>query len=107
LPDLLDNVYNDQDQFRTALKHERQIEFFAEQKRYYDLRRWKDADVEENIPIKGCNVDMTKSDTQKQNFYTPTVVTSYPKIFLDAMYLWPIPHYELIRNKRLTQNPGW
>lgn len=107
LPDLSDNMYNDQDQFRSALKHERQIEFFAEQKRFYDLRRWKDAAVEENMPIKGCNVEMTNSDTQKQEFYTPTVVTSYPKIFLDAMSLCPIPYYELKKNKRLTQNPGW
>jgi len=107
LPDLANNIYNDADAFRRSLKHERQIEFFAESKRYYDLRRWKDAMVEENMPLTGCNVEMGNSDQQKQDFYKETVVSSYPKIFLEKMYLWPIPQYELIRNKRLTQNPGW
>jgi len=107
LPDLTDAVYNDPNAFRRALKKERQIEFFAESKRYYDLRRWKDAMVEENIPVIGCNVEMSNSDSQRQQFYQETVVSSYPKIFMEKMYLWPIPQYELTRNKRLTQNPGW
>lgn len=107
VPDLANNIYNDADAFRRALKKERQIELFAESKRYYDLRRWKDAMVEENIPLTGCNVEMTNSDAQKQEFYKETVVSSYPKIFLEKMYLWPIPQYEMTRNKRLTQNPGW
>lgn len=107
LPDLADNIYDAPDAFRRALKKERQIEFFAESKRYFDLRRWKDAMVEENIPITGCNVEMTNSDSQRQQFYQETVISSFPKIFLEKMYLWPIPQYELTRNKRLTQNPGW
>lgn len=108
LPDLADIVYQDKDAFRTALKHERQIEFFAESKRYYDLRRWKDANVEENITITGYNIDMSQSNAQKQDFYRETFVNTYPKIFINPkMYLWPIPQYELERNKKLTQNPGW
>ena len=108
LPDFADNVYQDQAAFRTALKHERQIELFAESKRYYDLRRWKDAKVEENIPIYGYNVEMNQTNSQKQSFYRSTLVSTYPKIFIaPSMYLWPIPQYELVRNKKLTQNPGW
>jgi hypothetical protein len=108
LPDLSSSIYNDPTSFRTALKRERQIEFFAECKRYYDLRRWKDAEKEENMSVIGCNVDMDGSTTQKPDFYKPTVVATYPKIFIaPAMYLWPIPQYELTRNKKLTQNPGW
>jgi len=108
LPDLTDNIYQDRAAFRTALKHERQIEFFAESKRYYDLRRWKDADVEENMPIIGYDIEMNQSNAQKQNFYQEILVSTYPKIFIaPKMYLWPIPQYELERNKKLTQNPGW
>lgn len=107
IPDLGDAVYNNPEQFRQALKKERQIEFFAESKRFYDLRRWKDAMVQENMPLTGCDVDMTGSNTQRQGFYKETVVTTYPKIFLQKMYLWPIPNYELLRNSRLTQNTGW
>lgn len=108
VPDLSDNVYQNQAAFRIALKHERQIELFAESKRYYDLRRWKDAAIEENIPIYGYNIEMNQTNSQKQSFYVQTIVSTYPKIFIDPrMYIWPIPQYELVRNKKLTQNPGW
>ncbi|MDR2954415.1 MAG: RagB/SusD family nutrient uptake outer membrane protein [Prevotella sp.] len=107
IPDFTDAIYNSPAQFKLALKRERQIEFFGESKRFYDLRRWKDAMIEENIAITGYNVEMANTNQQKQDFYKETVVAAYPKIFLEKMYLWPIPQYELTRNKRLTQNPGW
>lgn len=107
LPDLTADTYTNPDQFRMALKHERQIELFAESARFYDLRRWKDADVEENMPIKGCNMEMKDDDLQREDFYKQVNITSIPKVFLPKMYLWPIMTEELKRNKRLTQNPEW
>lgn len=107
LPDFEDNVYSNRDAFRTALKRERQIELFAESKRYFDLRRWKDAETEENIPIMGFNIDMNSTNAQKIKFYDEVTVSSYPKIFQSRMYLWPIPQYDIEKNRKLTQNPGW
>jgi hypothetical protein len=108
LPDFTDEVYNDQNNFRTALKRERHIELFAENCfRYFDLRRWKDAEEEENQPLTGCNINITKDNLSRQAFYIPTVVTDIPKIFLKKMYLWPYPQEELKRNINLTQNPEW
>ena len=102
-----DNVnYNDRNEFRKALKRERQIEFFAESSRYFDLRRWKDAATEESQAIKGLNVDMNDGNEQKYRFYE-IVLSDMPKVFLDKMYLWPVPQWELNRNGKLTQNPGW
>lgn len=107
LPDLAENTYQDRTEFRKALKRERQIEFFAENSRYWDLRRWKDAPVEENMPIMGANMEMKNDNTQRPLFYNETVITSIPKIFLTKMYLWPLETAELRRNGKLTQNPGW
>jgi len=104
LPDLDTTIYNDYELFKKALKRERQIELFAETHRYYDLRRWKDADKEETMPVWGCNMDATKD--QQIKFHHPVRVPSLPNVFVDKMYLWPISHTELKRNKRLTQNPG-
>ncbi len=107
LPDLTDAVYNDPNQFRTALKRERQVELFAEACRYFDLRRWKDAPEEEAKPVMGCNVDMMNTDEQRGAFYYPPKAADIPKVWLAKMYLWPLPTGELKRNAKLTQNPGW
>lgn len=105
LPDFDGSVYGAKDVFRKALKRERQIELLGENHRYYDLRRWKDAPVEEATPVMGCNMDMTVA--QRDQFHTPVVIPSFPTIFIQKMYLWPIAHEELKRNNKLTQNPGW
>lgn len=105
VPDYKREEYESQALLRAKLKRERQIELMGEGHRYYDLRRWKDAPVEEALPIYGCNTLMTES--QAQLFHTPVVVPSLPTTFSRKMYFWPISHSELKRNKRLTQNPGW
>ena len=108
VPDFDDVVYANQELFRTALKRERQIELVGENCfRYYDLRRWKDALLEENQPLVGCNINISDDVTRVQEFYRPTVVASMPKVFTQRMYLWPFPDKEMKRNVNLTQNPGW
>ncbi|AOM80625.1 RagB/SusD family nutrient uptake outer membrane protein [Pedobacter steynii] len=105
LPDFGNEVYGNQELLRKAIKRERQVELFAEGQRYFDLRRWKDAPVEEASPVLGCNMNMTES--QRDLFNTPVPIPSMPTIFVDKMYLWPISHGELRKNRKLTQNPGW
>ena len=105
LPDYGEDIYASKDKFRKKLKRERQIELMGEGHRYYDLRRWKDAPVEEVLPVYGCNTVMTVN--QRDLFYTPIVVYSIPTTFSDKMWFWPISKTELKRNSRLTQNPGW
>ena len=105
LPDYDEQIYKNQDEFRIKLKHERQIELFAENSRYFDLRRWRDAEVEESKQIYGHNIQMTEKE--KDLFHTPVIISDVPTTFSRKMYFWPISHDELRKNKRLTQNPGW
>lgn len=105
LPDYDDATYADADKFRVKLKHERQIEFFAENIRYYDLRRWRDAEVEETQQMYGCNPLM--SEKEKDLFYTQVINSDLPTTFNRKMYFWPIKHDELRKNSRMTQSPGW
>ncbi|MBZ4191697.1 RagB/SusD family nutrient uptake outer membrane protein [Niabella beijingensis] len=105
VPDYDAGIYASKELFRKSLKRERQVELLGENHRYYDLRRWKDAPVEEATPVMGCNMDMT--DAQRELFHTPIIIASLPTVFVRKMYLWPIPHAEMRRNVRLTQNPGW
>lgn len=105
VPDFKANVYADQAQMRKSIKRERMIELMGEGKRYYDLRRWMDAPVEESKAIYGCNVLMTKN--QQDEFQKVVPVYDLPTVFSDKMYFWPISTNELKRNRQLVQNPGW
>lgn len=105
VPDYEDSDYQSKDVFRKKLKQERMIELMGEGQRYFDLRRWRDADVEESKEIEGCNYLMMES--QRNYFHTPTVINDLPTAFSRKLYFWPISHEELKRNSLLTQNPGW
>ena len=108
VPDFTAETYQNQIDFRVKLKRERQIELLGENAmRYFDLRRWKDAMVEESQLMQGCNINISNTETHVQDFYKPTIITSVHKYFEQRMYLWPFPNYELKRNVNLTQNPGW
>ena len=104
LPDLDDAVYNSVSSFYNALKRERQIEFFIESARYFDLRRWKDAEVQEALPLWRYSVDRTQADFMEFMVREPLWVR---KRFGSEMYLWPLPLNEIRRNTNLVQNPGW
>lgn len=56
LPDYTSAEYADKNTLRTKIKRERMIELMGEGKRYFDLRRWMDAPVEESRVIYGLNV---------------------------------------------------
>jgi PAB1-binding protein PBP1 len=105
LSDYSEATYASKDLLRKALKRERMIELMGEGKRYYDLRRWKDAPVEESLQIYGCNVVMDEAN--KDKFYIPVAEYDLPSTFSSKLYFWPIKHSELKHNKRMTQNPGW
>ncbi len=105
IPDYTSAEYGDQNALRAKIKRERMIEFLAEGKRYYDLRRWMDAPVEESKTVYGCNVLMTAK--QQDEFQKIVPVYNLPTVFSDKMYFWPISFDELKRNRLLVQNPGW
>jgi hypothetical protein len=90
------------DQMRTIIQNERRVEFAFEESRYWDIRRWKIAEVVMNKPLTGLSI-------VKQNAsltYNPISVLT-PKFFVPKMYLYPIPYDEVLKNPNMKQNPGW
>lgn len=91
---------------RSIIKQERLIELAFEGQRFWDLRRWKDAEKYMNEPIKGWNIGGTGL-----SFYNVTTVYPQPgdpfSPFDFKNYLWPIKDNEIIKNPNLVQNPGW
>jgi hypothetical protein len=86
---------------RAIIKRERTIELAFEGKRFWDLRRWKDARIELNKTISGWDYTQRTSET----FYRP--VSLFSRTFTVKDYFWPISLDELRRNTKLKQNPGW
>lgn len=83
------------------IRNERQVELCLEGHRYYDVRRWKIAEVTENKPLIGVVI---KKNTDGSKSYTYTKVQD--RKFEPQHYLLPIPRSEMNRTS-LVQNPGY
>lgn len=105
VPDYSDEIYENPKKFFEKIVHERQIEFFAETQRFYDLRRWKIVEEHESEQIYGCNTLM--NEEYKDMYYLPVRVAELQTSFSRKQYFWPISFDELKRNKNLSQAPGW
>ncbi|HEV2478244.1 MAG TPA: RagB/SusD family nutrient uptake outer membrane protein [Puia sp.] len=88
-----------QDQMRSAIQLERQLEFAFEGLRYFDVRRWLIAGTTENQLMHGMEVDRGSSGT----VYKPFAIRQHH--FNSAMYLWPLPLSEIAKSPELLQNP--
>jgi hypothetical protein len=91
-----------------ALRHERKIELFAEESRFYDIRRWKV--LEESLSkihynteiIEVKNIDGTV--TTKWQLEAATQPQNKP---IKSMYWIPISVDEIKKAPQLVQNPGF
>ena len=88
-------------ELENKIRNERQVELCLEGHRYYDVRRWKIAELTENKPLMGVVI---KKNTDGSKSYTYTKVQD--RIFLPQHYLLPIPRNEMNRTS-LVQNPGY
>lgn len=93
--------YKSKDGFRRIIHRERLIEMAFEGNRFWDLRRWKDAEQLFSEPVKGW--DVLQQDPE--NYYQP--LTLFQRSFKKKDYFWPINDNNIIKNENLIQNPGW
>ncbi|MDR2383596.1 MAG: RagB/SusD family nutrient uptake outer membrane protein [Prevotellaceae bacterium] len=84
---------------RELIRRERRIEMANEGHRYFDNRRWLDAEREGGTKH-GFDINMDAPD-----FYNVEVFET--RYWDDKMYFQPIPQSEINKNKALTQNPGY
>ncbi len=88
------------DEFWKKLQNERRVELAFEGHRFWDVRRWKEAD---KYFTSITRMEITKNEDGTFT-YTPVKVA---RLWEDKMYFFPIPQTELMKNKNLEQNPGW
>ena len=88
------------DEFWTRYKNERMVELAFEGYRFWDVRRWKEADKHfKSI----TEMKITKNDDGSFSYRRNVVSRQWD----DKMYLFPIPQTERMKNGNLEQNPGW
>jgi hypothetical protein len=87
---------------RTAIQNERRIEMAFEEQRYFDIKRWEIAAAVMNTPRQGVTI-INSAGSLTYN-YGPVLNT---KFNAPAMYLYPIPYDEVLKNPNMKQNPGW
>ena len=102
LPNLNEGL--SKDEMRSAIRRERRIELAFEEKRWFDLRRWKIAEQNLNGPLHAMKI--TKDNTGKY-VYNVIPAPGGDRLFYPKNYVLPIPEYVIARNKSLKQNTGY
>ncbi|WP_207513966.1 RagB/SusD family nutrient uptake outer membrane protein [Longitalea luteola] len=92
-----------QAQMREAVRYERRVELAFEEHRFYDVRRWKIAELTENKPANGITI------TKNGNTLTyATKVALDGRKFETKHYWLPIPRAEIqASNNKIQQNSGY
>lgn len=79
---------------RARIRNERRVELCLEEHRFFDLRRWKDADAL-RAPITGMTIEWDGTVN------TYKVVTIEERVFDEKNYYLPIPFSETEKNPSL------
>lgn len=103
------------EQLLEYIKNERRIELSFEGHRFWDLRRWKDAEVVLNRPVHGMKITRSQvsTDVDGNPVYKKTyeIIEVENRHFDSKMYWYPIPRKEILKYRNagveLKQNPGY
>lgn len=93
--------YKTKNGLRNIIHRERLIELAFEGKRFWALRRWKQAATKLNQPITGWDLDQENAEA----YYRERTI--FNQTFYTRDYLWPLSEKTLLHNDKLVQNPGW
>jgi len=93
-----------QSQMRDAIRKERRVELAFEEHRFYDVRRWKIADVTENLPAAGMAI--VKNADGSFTYSSKSALDG--RAFYTKNYWLPIPRAEILASgNQLKQNDGY
>ena len=92
-----------QGDMRTTIWNERRIELAFEEHRFYDVRRWKIAEITDNKPALGINITKSGNTLTYAN-----KVALEGRAFNPRMYWLPIPRAEIQSSgNKIEQNTGY
>ncbi|MCK9159929.1 MAG: RagB/SusD family nutrient uptake outer membrane protein [Bacteroidaceae bacterium] len=88
----------DKDKMRELIRNERRLELCFENKRFWDLRRWKEV---LNVKAEGVRIE------KNNDVLNYTMIDVENRDYKDYMYYGPIPYDEVLKWSNLEQNKGW
>lgn len=88
-------------EFKNKYENERFVELAFEGHRFYDVRRWMEAEKYFKT-IRGMQITKNADDT-----FTYTPVKVQDRQWDNKMYLFPLAQSEILKSGALEQNPGW
>ena len=101
---LPDRITLDQEQARTWVRHERNIEMFAELPHWYDIRRWMTAkDI--LVDLRAMNIKEMENGNMEWKMDMNALIDD--RTWNPANIWIPIPRVELNKAPQLQQNPGY
>ncbi|MFZ4261202.1 RagB/SusD family nutrient uptake outer membrane protein [Sphingobacterium sp. HJSM2_6] len=102
---------------RDEIRRERLVELAFEGFAYWDIIRWKTAEIEMVKPLIGSYLFKEFLTTTGEKWAANTPVNDKKHIILQEAslrkfdpkkdYLWPIPSNEIAINNKIEQNPNW
>lgn len=98
---------------RTEIRRERTVEFYDENFRIDDLKRWKTAEEEMPMNFTGVKWRGTEYETKWSDASSKTmdaegcIIYEQGRVWEEKHYLYPLPIDQLKLNPNLKQNPGW
>jgi starch-binding outer membrane protein, SusD/RagB family len=101
---LPDRVTSDQAQARTWLRHERALELYGEDRRWYDIRRWM---IAPNVITNVRQMLIKKFIDGSRSWQVDMSTVIDDRVFKPAAYWIPIPRDEMNKAPQLVQNPGY
>ncbi len=105
LPDLSPGL--SQSEMEQEIHQERNVEFCYEDKRFWDIIRWKTADKVMNQDHHAMKITNTSPSDNSGTWTYQVVPLNHPHTFHQYMYLDPIPQAVIDQNPRIKQNPGY
>ena len=100
-------------EMRTEIRRERTVEFYDENFRIDDLKRWKTAEEEMPMNLTGVKWRGTEYETKWSDASSKTmdaegcIIYEQGRVWEEKHYLYPLPMDQLKLNTNLKQNPGW
>lgn len=92
---------------REKIRHERKVELFAEGNRYWDVRRWRTAEVSLSKVLSSMKFMLDYNTRKFKLQIIPNIDGSLAQPFAPKHYYLPISLARTTNNTNLVENPGY